>query len=56
VAAVVLTGAGKYFCTGMDLGGSPMEAGSDNRKSVFDVLMSYPKPIIGRINGPCIGG
>ncbi len=53
-AVVVLTGAGKFFCTGMDLSGSGPATG--DAPNVFDVLMAFPKPIIGRLNGPCIGG
>lgn len=50
----MLTGAGKFFCTGMDLSGTgPASSGIPN---VFDILMAFPKPVIGRLNGPCIGG
>jgi methylglutaconyl-CoA hydratase len=45
----------KYFCTGMDLAaaGENREGLKDN---VFDALNNFSKPLIGRINGPALGG
>ncbi|KAM5347765.1 hypothetical protein ACJ41O_007589 [Fusarium nematophilum] len=69
--AIVLTGAGKYFCTGMDLSSSssllenvPQNADrSDTQAARFQLLLDLfravefcPKPVIGMINGPCYGG
>lgn len=64
VRVIVLTGAGKFFCTGMDLS---MAASSSSTKEevkqsfinglqVFETLYRFPKPVIARINGPCLGG
>jgi 2-(1,2-epoxy-1,2-dihydrophenyl)acetyl-CoA isomerase len=70
VGCVVITGAGRGFCSGGDLkgGGDPVvvsnEAGSRNEQS-FTRLRGYmetsrllhemPKPTIAMINGPCAG-
>lgn len=63
VRVVVLTGAGKYFCTGMDLSMAAtssdekdQEAAFANGIKVYEALYRYPKPVIARINGPCLGG
>ncbi|KAH7268496.1 ClpP/crotonase-like domain-containing protein [Fusarium solani] len=69
--AIVLTGAGKYFCTGMDLSSSSsllenVPKGADRSSTqagrfeqlldLFKVVEFCPKPIIALINGPCYGG
>ncbi|KAI9470580.1 MAG: ClpP/crotonase-like domain-containing protein [Benjaminiella poitrasii] len=64
VRIVVLTGAGKFFCTGMDLSMAASSSSSeeDVKNSfakgleVFETLYRFPKPVIARINGPCLGG
>lgn len=65
VFAVVLTGAGKYFCTGMDLGQGnqaklqeELESGVAAKRSLdmFTALRDFPKPLIVRMNGPAFGG
>lgn len=62
---VVLTGEGTCFCAGADLKWmrDVMKSSyEDNYKEslelaeLFYVLYSLPKPLIGRINGPAIGG
>lgn len=62
---IVITGQGKYFCTGMDLGsrGSVTAAGAEAKKMQFDALTSLfqaidqsPQVTIAAINGPCYGG
>ncbi|KAI8891322.1 ClpP/crotonase [Backusella circina FSU 941] len=64
VRVLVLTGAGKFFCTGMDLSMAASGASSEAEikasfikgLSVFDKLYQFPKPVIARVNGPCLGG
>ncbi|RKP09443.1 enoyl-CoA hydratase/isomerase family protein [Thamnocephalis sphaerospora] len=61
VRAVVLTGAGRYFCTGMDLAqtGSRPDAAVDPVDAalrMFDAVRHCPKPVIARVNGPAVGG
>src|SRR3989442_10193437 len=64
VGAVILTGAGKAFCAGIDLkelGGEarehlqPSEA-IDSADDVTRAMEACPKPIIGAINGVAITG
>lgn len=66
VAVVVLTGAGKAFCAGMDLkefftelGGNPAEFDRIGRLANDwrgRTLRYFPKPTIAMVNGYCFGG
>ncbi|KAI8081394.1 ClpP/crotonase-like domain-containing protein [Halteromyces radiatus] len=63
VRVLILTGAGKYFCTGMDLSASSsgvdpeaIKTGFQKGLQVFDQLYRFPKPVIARVNGPAFGG
>jgi methylglutaconyl-CoA hydratase len=62
---VILTGAGKAFCAGMDLeelksltGKSHTENVADSRKmaQIFRRLYEFPKPTIAAVNGAAIAG
>ncbi len=71
VRVVIVTGAGKAFCSGMDMEvlRTPAdkvmeEAGEHNRRDMnlrsdfrgaFSYMMALRKPIIGAINGVCVG-
>jgi len=70
IRVIVLTGNGKYFCTGMDLSiskdddNSAASASSSSNisnstsptGSLFLTLNNCPKPTVARINGPALGG
>jgi enoyl-CoA hydratase len=65
----VLTGAGRGFCAGLDLGGygsaphteglGPTQAGFAVQKHIANLiphLRSLPQPVIAAVNGPAAGG
>jgi 2-(1,2-epoxy-1,2-dihydrophenyl)acetyl-CoA isomerase len=65
IRAVVLTGAGRSFCVGQDLG-EHAEALREDPATSFDTielhynpivttLTSMPKPVIAAVNGNCVG-
>src|SRR3984957_18948074 len=65
VCAVVLTGTGKVFCAGQDLGEHAAALGA-SPASAFDTLAEHynpivlaltamPKPVIAAVNGTCAG-
>lgn len=63
--ALVLTGAGKAFCSGMDLeylkafsGQSPQQVHEDARRiaSLYQRVYTFSKPLIAAVNGPAIAG
>jgi methylglutaconyl-CoA hydratase len=65
VRVIVLTGSGKYFCTGMDLGvrnqtelRAEVESGRMARDGLrlFDTLRRCGKPVIAAANGSAFGG
>ncbi len=71
IAAIVVTGAGKSFCPGMDMG--VLQAAAERKKSdgaeqpaaphaidinhhsLFGFMLRMHKPIIGALNGNCVG-
>ena len=62
VGVVVITGAGeKSFIAGADIGEFAGRSPFDQREAmasprIFDIMASYPKPVIAMINGFCLGG
>jgi len=65
IRVVILTGAGKAFCSGMDLetlqaiaGQSPDENLADSRRMarMFQLVYGFPKPLITAVNGAAIAG
>jgi enoyl-CoA hydratase len=52
--AVVLTGAGKAFCAGIDL--HELGTGRPIAPAVLDPLRAFPVPVIGAINGVAVTG
>jgi methylglutaconyl-CoA hydratase len=62
---LILTGAGKAFCSGMDLDNLKQLTGrtheqniqdSETMASLFRTLYDFPKPTIAAVNGPAIAG
>ena len=62
---VILTGAGRAFCSGMDLDNLKQLTGrthqqniqdSETMASLFRTLYDFPKPTIAAVNGPAIAG
>ncbi len=60
VRAVVLTGAGRAFCSGADLRGGPDERDFrrvlvDEYHPIIEALRELPKPIVAAVNGAAAG-
>jgi enoyl-CoA hydratase len=62
IGVVVITGSGeKSFIAGADIGEFEGRSPFDQREAmasprVFDIMASFPKPVIAMINGFCLGG
>jgi len=56
VRVIVLTGKGKFFCTGMDLRGGGLDLAKMKPYTPFDVIWRSPKPVVVAMNGPALGG
>jgi 2-(1,2-epoxy-1,2-dihydrophenyl)acetyl-CoA isomerase len=65
VRAMVLTGAGKAFCVGQDLGehaealradpGTAFDTVAEHYNPIVAGLLDLPFPVVAAINGPCVG-
>ena len=67
VNVVVLTGAGRGFCSGIDVrnfGGKPLEASDpaierlrfqEAMAALPQAVWDLPQPVIAAVNGPCVG-
>jgi len=56
VRAILLTNNGNTFCAGADLRSKPTRAPRHTLVDVLNDISISPKPVIGRINGHCMGG
>ncbi|RHZ66607.1 hypothetical protein Glove_306g75 [Diversispora epigaea] len=54
IRIIVVTGTGKYFCTGLDLRDDNVNVEEGIR--FFQTVKECPKPVIAKINGPVFGG
>lgn len=61
--ALILTGAGDYYCAGVNLGGA-LKLGHpkalhamivEHNQRLFELFLRFPKPIFIAVNGPAIG-
>ncbi|HEX6856850.1 MAG TPA: enoyl-CoA hydratase-related protein [Streptosporangiaceae bacterium] len=65
VRAIVLTGTGRVFCAGQDLGehaealradpGAAFQTIADHYNPIVSALAAAPKPVLAAINGTCAG-
>ena len=65
VRAVILTGAGRAFCVGQDLGEHAAALGADPATAfdtvtrhyapIVNAIATMPKPVVAAVNGACVG-
>ena len=64
VRCVVITGAGRAFSAGYDIGGIPEDSFSEDAEALvahpfhaaMEALSAHPYPVVAAINGHCLGG
>lgn len=60
---VILTGKGRYYCAGVNLGGTLQPAHPkklhamiiNHNRELFETFLDFPKPLLIAVNGPVIG-